>query len=156
MGYLAATGEGPAADELLEAAGDPPDSVFLLFRASRRKGPMCLADLFAARLNGDCWRVGRALAQYFDEAGNAESMLSITKKYAATYPDVHCLKLLHATALLRSERFMDCAEYLKGVKILPAETSGNARGLWEQAWEGAARQALARGDVHALQPIERQ
>jgi beta-mannosidase len=147
--YLAATGEGAASDALLDAAGDPSDPVFLLFRASRRKGPMRLADIIDAKLSRDSWRVGRALAQYFDEAENAESMLSTTKEYIARHPDVHCLKLLHASALLRSERFAECAEYLKGVKILPAETSGNARALWEKAWEGVARQALDRGDIKA-------
>ena len=30
-----------------------------------------------------------------------------------------------------------------------AETSGNARALWEKAWEGVARQALDRGDIKA-------
>ena len=147
--FLAYTGEDEAADALLDASGDPSDAVFRLYRASRRTGTPRLADLMAAKLSDDSWRVGRALARHFDEVKDGEGMLSVTTDYASRFPHVHPLKILHATALLRTCKFAECGEYLQGVKLLPAEHGGNAREIWTAAWEGVARAALLRGDVKA-------
>ena len=147
--FLAYTGEDGAADALLDASGDPSDAVFRLYRASRRTGTARLVDLMAAKLSDDSWRVGRALARHFDEVKDGEGMLAATTDYISRFPHVHSLKILHATALLRTCKFAECGEYLQGVNLLPAEHGGNARDIWTKAWEGAARAALARGDVKA-------
>jgi len=147
--FLAYAGEDSSANELLTLAGDPSDAVFRLFRASRRKGDDRLADLMAAKHASDGWRIGRALANHFAETEQSKNMLEVTTEYIARYPDAHPLKLLHADALLRMGRFRECGEYLEEVTILPAETRGNARELWAKAWEGAARLALALGDISA-------
>ena len=147
--YLAYAGEDAAADSLLDSAGDQADAVFRLFRASRRKGEARLADLLAAKLSDDSWRVGRAIARHLEEIGDFDGMLAATTDYISRFPHIDSLKLLHASALLGTKRFLECGKYLESVTILPAETSGNARDIWAKTWVGAAREALARGDIPA-------
>jgi len=37
--------------------------------------------------------------------------------------------------------------FLEGMHVLPSEHSNDAHALWQEAWAGVARQALAAGDV---------
>jgi tetratricopeptide (TPR) repeat protein len=147
--FLASAGEDSVADALLDECGEQDDLVLRLFRASRREGSARLADLLAARKFSDSWRVGNALAKYYQSVEDAEAMLEVTSAFTPRHPNVQSMKLLHATALLLAERIPECCQYLEGVTILPAENSGNARDIWVKAWTAAAREALKRADIPA-------
>ena len=54
--------------------------------------------------------------------------------------------MLYVKALCGMDRFDDAVTFLEGMHVLPSEHSNDAHALWQEAWSGVARQALAAGD----------
>ena len=122
------------ADGLLECCGNEPDeAVFYLFRASRRSGDKRLADLRRAQKLGDSWRVGRRLAEFFESAGDFETMRRETTDYLARYPGQNPLQIAHARALLLTKRHRECLDFLQTVKLLPSEHRDSGTAIWHAA-----------------------
>ena len=55
--------------------------------------------------------------------------------------------MLYVKALCGQARYDDAVKFLKGMHVLPSENSNDAHALWQEAWAGVARQALAAGDT---------
>lgn len=131
---LAYFDDGEEADGLLEAcANEPDESVFYLYRASRRTGEARLADLRRAQKLGDSWRVGRALAEYFEAKGDFELMLRETADYLKRYPGKNPLQIAHGRALLKTKRYRECLAFLDTVKLLPSEHRDSGTAIWHAA-----------------------
>ena len=54
--------------------------------------------------------------------------------------------MLYVKSLCGLKRFEDAVKFLEGMRVLPSENSNDAHALWQEAWAGVARQALAAGD----------
>ena len=145
--YLAANGDGAAADEYLESVKEADEDVFYLYRATRRTGHGRLADLYMAQTLNPSWRVYRALAAHFEELGFAEGMLKTAQEGYERYPTVNPIQMAYAKALIMSRRFAEAASFLETVRILPSEHSDNAHALWVEAWKGVEADALKTGDA---------
>ncbi len=144
---LAASCEDAEADRLLDSCDDADEAVLFLYRATRRKGKARLADLQRAQELGDGWRVGRALAACYLEEGNADAAATLTLDYLGRHPGNDALEMLHARALCALERYEDAISFLEKMSVLPSEHGNNAHAIWQEAWKGVARQALAAGDT---------
>ena len=128
----AAFDEGAAADQLLDGcANEPDEAAFYVYRAQRRTGAARLADLRRAQTIGDSWRVGRALAEYFEGSENFPQMLCETTNYLKRYPDRNPLQIAHARALLKTKRYQECLSYLETVKLLPSEHRDSGTEIWQ-------------------------
>ena len=55
--------------------------------------------------------------------------------------------MLYVKALCGLKQFDAAVAFLEGMHVLPSEHSNDAHALWQEAWAGVARQALAAGDV---------
>ena len=153
---LASCAEDAAADKLLDSCDDADEAVFFLYRARRRSGAAKQADLARAQEIGDGWRVGRDLAAHYLAEGNADAAATLTLDYLARFPGNDALEMLHARALCALERFEDAISFLEKMQVLPSEHGNNAHSIWQDAWKGVARQALAAGDgAKADKAIER-
>lgn len=154
---LDAQGETDRARGLLNAAQDPDEAVFFLFRARLRKGEARLADLFAAQsLAPADWRVHRDLAQYFDEAGEAAKMLLAAEDGLEYAPANNALQMLRAKALVKKGDCQAAVDYLRTLNILPSEHKDNAHEIWVDAWKGLAAEARRKGDATAEREALRQ
>ena len=130
----AAFDEGAEADQLLDGcANEPDEAAFYVYRAQRRTGAARLADLRRAQTIGDSWRVGRALAEYFEGSENFPQMLCETTNYLKRYPDRNPLQIAHARALLKTKRYQECLSYLETVKLLPSEHRDSGTAIWHAA-----------------------
>ena len=133
-------------DSLLASCDNADDAVLFHYRALRHKGAERRADLLRARKLDDSWRIGRDLVQtHLDEKNWAEAE-SVAGDYLSRYGVNVPLQMLYVKSLCGLKRFEDAVKYLEEMNVLPAEGSGDAHGLWQEAWEGIARQALAAGD----------
>lgn len=122
------------ADRLLGECGDTPDeAVFYRYRATRRKGEARLGDLRRAQRLGDDWRIGRQLAEHFEEGGDHAGMLRETTDYLKRYPGCNPLEIAHARALVKLRRHRECMRFLEGVKLLPSEHRDSATSIWHEA-----------------------
>ena len=68
------------------------------------------------------------------------------KDYLARHPGNNPLGMLYVKALCGQDRFEDAVKFLEGMHVLPSENSNDAHALWQEAWSGVARQALAAGN----------
>jgi len=131
---LAYFDDGESADRLLDGcANDPDEMPFYLYRALRRTGEARLADLRRAQKLGDSWRVGRALAEYFENKEDFGLMLRETTDYLKRYPGKNPLQIAHGRALLKAKRYRDCLAYLETVKLLPSEHRDSGTAIWHAA-----------------------
>ena len=131
---LAYFDDGEQADKLLDAcANEPDESSFYLYRASRRTGEPRLADLRRAQALGDSWRVGRALAEYFEANEDFNQMLRETTDYLKRYPGKNPLQIAHGRALLKTKRYRECLAFLETVKLLPSEHRDSGTAIWHAA-----------------------
>lgn len=122
------------AGKLLDSCADEPDeSVFYHYRALRRTGEARLADLRRAQNLGDSWRIGRSLAEYFEEKEDFDRMLRETTDYLNRYPDRNPLQIAHGRALLKTKRYRECLSYLETVKLLPSEHRDSGTSIWHAA-----------------------
>ena len=122
------------ADGLLASCGNEPDeAVFYMVRAARRPAKERLADLERAKSLGDSWRVGLAIARHCETGKDYPEMLEVAKDYVARFPGNNPLQLVYANALVKNKFFKEAMEFLKGVTILPSESSNNATGIWHEA-----------------------
>ncbi|MBQ6338479.1 MAG: DUF5107 domain-containing protein [Kiritimatiellae bacterium] len=143
---LAAFGEDAAADKLLDTCGEADEAVLFQYRAGRRKGAAKMADLAQAQTLGDGWRVGRDLASAYLADGNADAAATLTLDYLSRFPGNDALEMLHARALCALEHFDEAVAFLEKMQVLPSEHGNNAHAIWQEAWKGVARQAVAAGD----------
>ena len=133
-------------DSLLASCDNADDAVLFHYRALRHKGAERRADLLRARKLDDSWRIGRDLVQtHLDEKNWAEAE-RVAGDYLSRYGVNVPLQMLYVKSLCGLKRFEDAVKYLEEMNVLPAEGSGDAHGLWQETWEGIARQALAAGD----------
>lgn len=144
---LAACAHDAEADKLLDTCDDADEASLFHYRALRRRGTARLADLLSARKISDGWRVGRDLATCHLEAGNADAALAITHEYLGRFPDCNPLEFLHARALCTLGSEEDSVSFLRGITVLPSEFGNDAHGIWQAAWEGIVRKALAEGNT---------
>lgn len=143
---LAAYGEDADADKLLDSCEDADDSIFFQYRATRRTGKARRNDLVAAWTISQDWRVARDLAAYYADEKDWTALRTFTVDYLDRFPGNNPLQMLHVKALCGLERYDDAVKYLEGMYVLPSEHRDDAHGLWQNAWAGVARQALAAGD----------
>ena len=143
---LAAFGEDVEADRLLDSCDEADEAVLFLYRAERRKGEAKMADLARAQKLGDDWRVGREMAAAYLADDNADMAATLTLDYLSRFPGNDALEMLHARALCAQERFEDAVSFLEKMQILPSEYGNNAHSIWQEAWKGLARKAIAAGD----------
>ena len=152
---LAAFGGDAAADKLLDSCDEADEAVLFQYRAGRRKGEAKMSDLLRAQALGDGWRVGRDLAAAYLADGNADAAATLTLDYLSRFPGNDALEMLHARALCALTRFEEAVSFLEKMQILPSEHGNNAHAIWQEAWKGVARQAIAAGDAakadHALE-----
>ena len=131
---LAYFDDGEEANTLLDGCGSEPDEMeFYLYRAMRRSGEARLSDLRRAQGIGDSWRVGRALAEYFEAKGDFDRMLFETADYLVRYPGNNPLQIAHARALLKKMQYRDCMEFLRTVNLLPSEHRDSGTEIWHAA-----------------------
>ena len=122
------------ADALLESCGDKPDeATFYQYRATRRKGDAAIADLMRAKGIEDSWRIGRHLAEIYEERKDFAKVLEVTSEYLKTWPERDPLRLAYANALLKLKRYRECMDYLKTVTLLPSEHRGSGTAIWHEA-----------------------
>ena len=140
---------GPAKeiDDLLSRCDDADDSVLFHFRAMRRKGAERRVDLRRAAEIEDGWRIGRDLARSYVDEKNWEEAARTAETYLARHPGNSPLGMLYVKSLCGLKRFEDAVKFLEGMRVLPSENSNDAHALWQEAWAGMARQALAAGDA---------
>jgi hypothetical protein len=123
-----------AANSLLDGCGNEPDEMaFYLYRAMRRKGDARLSDLRRAQKLGDSWRVGRALAEYFENSKDYRRMLGTTTDYLVRYPGKNPLQIAHARALLKTRQYRACMAFLQTVNLLPSEHRDSGTEIWHAA-----------------------
>jgi len=142
--------QGGGADEvdaLLSSCDDADDAVLFHYRALRRTGEACRADLRRAAALEDGWRVGRDLARSYIDEKDWDAAAGTASDYLARHPGNSPLGMLYVKALCGQGRFDDAVAFLEGMHVLPSEHSNDAHALWQEAWAGVARQALAAGDV---------
>ena len=144
---LAACAEDAAADRLLDSCDNADEAVLFLYRARRRTGEARMADLSRAQSIGDGWRVGRDLASQYLNGGNADASSMVTVDYLSRFPGNDALEMLHARALCALGRYDEAVAFLEKMQVLPSEHGNNAHSIWQEAWKGIARQALAAGDA---------
>jgi len=141
----AANGDDAKAKALLESCGENPDeSVFYLYRAKFRTGATKLADLKRAQATGDTWRVGHALCEHYDAAGDYEAVRRTAETYLKANPKNNTLELMYASALNRLKRYRECVNFLKTVRILPSEHGRNGTALWIEANKALGDEAAAK------------
>ena len=135
------------AEKLFHAVDDADDAVLFHYRALRRKGSKRRADLIRAWELDGSWRVGRDLAQTYVDDKNWMGAGLVAGHFLSRHAGKTPLQMLYVKALCGQKRFRDAVMCLEGMNVLPAEGSGDAHGLWQEAWEGMARQALADWNV---------
>ena len=143
---LAAFAHDGEADRLLDTCDEADEAVVFHYRALRRTGKARLADLLRAQKISDGWRIGRDLAAYHLDAGDAGLALSATREYLMRFSGCNQLEFLHARALCSLGREEDAVAFLRNIRVLPSEFGDDAHGIWQTAWEGIARRARATGD----------
>ena len=132
---------------LLAACDDADDAVLFHFRAQRGKGAARRADLRRAAALEDGWRIGRDLTQSYIDEKAWDAAAYTAKEYLERHPGNSPLGMLYVKALCGLKQFDDAVAFLEGMHVLPSEHSNDAHALWQEAWAGVARQALAAGDV---------
>ena len=132
------------ANALLDKCGNEPDDfAFYLFRASRRKGGLRLADLErAAELSGN-WRIGRDMAAFHAGIGDWEKSLAAAERFLKLNPGNNPLQIAYGRALNGCRRWHECVEFLKTIKILPSEFGDNAWDIWHEAWKNIGNAEMA-------------
>ena len=147
------------ADMVLEECGQEPDeSVFYQFRATRRKGDACLADLRRAQKMGDSWRVGRQVANFFRATGDDSALVKELVHYNEKYPHKNPLEIAYAQALLKMSRYSECLRFLSGVFLLPSEHADAATSIWQEAQKALGLELtwpenLGRGEPYPDSPV---
>ena len=140
-------GSAQEVDALLSRCDDADDAVLFHFRAMRRKGAERRVDLRRAAELEDGWRIGRDLARSYVDEKYWEDAARTAESYLARHPGNSPLGMLYVKSLCGLKRFEDAVKFLEGMRVLPSENSNDAHALWQEAWAGMARQALAAGDA---------
>jgi len=139
-------GKPEEVDALLASCDAADDAVMFHFRARRAKGEARRKDLRRAAELEDGWRVGRDLVQSYVDDKAWDDTARTAKDYLARHPGNNPLGMLYVKALCGQDRFEDAVKFLEGMHVLPSENSNDAHALWQEAWSGVARQALAAGN----------
>jgi Domain of unknown function (DUF5107)/Tetratricopeptide repeat len=87
----------------------------------------------AARLEPEQWRYGGMLARHYLKQGNPVAALAVAGEYAKRFPTNGALALLHAKALLASNRHEQASELLSSLKLLPCEGNTEAHALFRES-----------------------
>ena len=78
---------------------------------------------------------------------NSEKTASVLEIHREESYSERLSRLLRNEAYRKQKRFEDAVKFLEGMRVLPSENSNDAHALWQEAWAGMARQALAAGDA---------
>ena len=140
-------GSDDEVDALLAACEDADDAVLFHFRALRGEGASRRTDLRRAAALEDGWRIGRDLARSYIDEKAWDAAAYTAKEYLERHPGNSPLGMLYVKALCGLKQFDAAVAFLEGMHVLPSEHSNDAHALWQEAWAGVARQALAAGDV---------
>ena len=139
-------GKPEEVDALLASCDAADDAVMFHFRARRAKGEARRKDLRRAAELEDGWRVGRDLVQSYVDDKAWDDAARTARNYLVRHPGNNPLGMLYVKALCGQDRFEDAVKFLEGMHVLPSENSNDAHALWQEAWSGVARQALAAGN----------
>ena len=138
------------AKALLEAAGETPDyNPFYLTRAKLHEGEACLADLRKAESLSQDWRTGKALVDYYAQAGEWDKACAAGQRYFKKYPEKFEFGLAYADALCGAKQYQKALKVLSGVQVLPKEGARKGHQIYRAACLGKAKQELRAGKFAA-------
>jgi len=127
-------GEIEQARELLANCGDVSKFAPLYAARAQVSPETAVRDLEkAARLDSAQWRYGAMLARLQLKQGNPVAALAAADEYTKRFPTNGALALLHAKALLASNRHEQASDLLSSLKLLPCEGNTEAHALFRES-----------------------
>ncbi len=128
-------GELAEARRLLAAWRDEPGfGPFYAARAQLAKDNGVRDLQRAAQLDPGQWRYGVMLAHHLLKHEDPAGALAVAADYARRFPANDTLALLRARSLLLAGQHQAAAELLRSLRVLPAEGTTEARGLFRAAF----------------------
>jgi tetratricopeptide (TPR) repeat protein len=128
-------GELGQARELLKDCSDKPR--FAPFYAARAEvsEETAVRDLEkAGTMDPAQWRFGAMLARQHLKMGAPTEALAVAADYARRFPTNGALALLHAKALLATDKQQAAADLLSSLKLLPCEGNTEAHSLFRESY----------------------
>jgi len=125
--------------ELLGRCGDAPDYApfyiarGVLFQSKRSKTIAAGQDFQQAlKLDPKEWRTWYYLNIYYQNIGDFDRQLEISKQMYALFPDNPVVGIAYAQSLLNAEENKECLRVLAEVHVLPAEHANSGHDIYEK------------------------
>ncbi|MBQ9548009.1 MAG: DUF5107 domain-containing protein [Bacteroidales bacterium] len=138
------------AKALLDGIGSAPDyNPFYLTRAKLRTGAARLSDLLKAESLSQDWRTGKALVDYYAQAGAWEKACEAGQRYFRMYPEKFEFGLAYADALCGAKEYQKALKVLSGLRVMPKEGARKGHQIYRKACLGKAKAELRAGKFAA-------